>query len=91
MDRKAQVVLRRAVAKITVKLNLQWKPLDARRTVPSERSFYQFRDVAKRTHVVEHANLLLIPPSVAYVTMTTLLRPQHPLLPGINICGSLLL
>jgi putative lipoprotein len=61
VDRKAQVVLRRAVAKITVKLNLQWKPLDARRTVPSERSFYQFRDVAKRTHVVEHANLLLDP------------------------------
>ena len=60
-NRKAQVVLRRAVAKVTVKLNLQWQPLDARRTLDTERSFYQFRDVAKLTHVVEHANLLLDP------------------------------
>ena len=58
-NRKAQVVLKRAVAKVTVKLNLRWSPLDARRTAATERSFYQFRDVAKRTHVVEHANLLL--------------------------------
>lgn len=58
-NRKAQVVLNRAVAKVTVKLNLRWSPLDARRTAATERSFYQFRDVAKRTHVVEHANLLL--------------------------------
>ena len=59
VDRKAQVVLNRAVAKVTVKLDLRWGPLDARRTLAAERSFYQFRDVAKRTHVVEHANLLL--------------------------------
>lgn len=59
VNRKAQVVLNRAVAKVTVKLDLRWGPLDARRTLAAERSFYQFRDVAKRTHVVEHANLLL--------------------------------
>ena len=59
VDRKAQVVLNRAVAKVTVKLDLRWGPLDARRSATTERSFYQFRDVAKRTHVVEHANLLL--------------------------------
>ena len=59
VDRKAQVVLNRAVAKVTVKLDLRWGPLDARRAATAERSFYQFRDVAKRTHVVEHANLLL--------------------------------
>lgn len=59
VNRKAQVVLNRAVAKVTVKLDLHWGPLDARRTLAAERSFYQFRDVAKRTHVVEHANLLL--------------------------------
>lgn len=58
-NRKAQVVLKRAVAKVTVKLDLRWGPLDARRSATTERSFYQFRDVAKRTHVVEHANLLL--------------------------------
>ena len=58
-NRKAQVVLNRAVAKVTVKLDLRWGPLDARRSATAERSFYQFRDVAKRTHVVEHANLLL--------------------------------
>ena len=59
VNRKAQVVLNRAVAKVTVKLDLRWGPLDARRSATTERSFYQFRDVAKRTHVVEHANLLL--------------------------------
>ena len=58
-NRKAQVVLKRAVPKVTVKLDLRWGPLDARRSATTERSFYQFRDVAKRTHVVEHANLLL--------------------------------
>lgn len=59
VNRKAQVVLNRAVAKVTVKLDLRWGPLDARRSATTERSFYQFRDVAKRTHVVEYANLLL--------------------------------
>ena len=81
-NRKAQVVLRRAVAKVTVKLNLQWQPLDARRTLDTERSFYQFRDVAKLTHVAEHANLLLDPSNRSNRYNDNPATAAAPLIPG---------
>ncbi|MFC2462497.1 MAG: fimbrial protein, partial [Porphyromonas endodontalis] len=81
-NRKAQVVLRRAVAKVTVKLNLQWQPLDATRTLDTERSFYQFRDVAKLTHVAEHANLLLNPSNRSNRYNDNPATAAAPLIPG---------
>lgn len=61
-DKVATVALRRAVAKLTVKVYLKWKALDARfPTSAQPRAFnlYQLRDVSRDTHLMELAPKVL--------------------------------
>lgn len=49
-NRKAVVHLRRAVAKVTVNIQFAWEALNATLT---NQNFYQFRDVARDTYIME--------------------------------------